>query len=82
VINLEYLDILRRKTMEKVIAEEIREGKWKEKEEKQAKRVVELSFATNQAIRKCVKKGARAKLITTSTPTTIIKMGDCFHQEF
>jgi hypothetical protein len=35
--SFEYLDILRRKSMEKVVAKEIKEGKWKEKEEKRAK---------------------------------------------
>jgi hypothetical protein len=32
--NYEYLDILRRKAMEKVVVEKIKEGKEKEKEEK------------------------------------------------
>jgi hypothetical protein len=31
--NYEYLNIFRRKTMEKVVVEEIKEGKQKEKEE-------------------------------------------------
>jgi hypothetical protein len=34
VISFEDLDILRRKTLEKVIVEEIKEGKRKEKENK------------------------------------------------
>jgi hypothetical protein len=34
VISFEYLDILRRKTMEKENVEEIEEGKQKEKEDK------------------------------------------------
>jgi hypothetical protein len=34
VTSFEYLDILRRKSMEKAGAKEIREGKQKEKEEK------------------------------------------------
>jgi hypothetical protein len=37
VISFEYLDILRRKEMEKAITKEIRENKQKKKEEKQAK---------------------------------------------
>jgi hypothetical protein len=37
VINFEYLNILRRKAMEKAIVEEIKEGKRKEKEDKQVK---------------------------------------------
>jgi hypothetical protein len=42
----EYLDILRRKSMEKVIAKEIREGKWKEKEEKWANWATKLGFCS------------------------------------
>jgi hypothetical protein len=34
VINFEYLDILKKKIMEKAVAKEIKEGKQKEKEEK------------------------------------------------
>jgi hypothetical protein len=34
VTSFEYLDILRRKAMEKAVAKEIKEGKQKEKEEK------------------------------------------------
>ncbi len=63
--NSEYLYILRRKEMEKAFAKEIKESKQKEKEEKWTKWVAKLGFATNQAIRKCVKKCAKAKFITT-----------------
>ncbi len=34
MINFEYLDILKKKIMEKAVAKEIKEGKQKEKEEK------------------------------------------------
>jgi hypothetical protein len=34
VTNFEYLDILKKKIMEKAVAKEIKEGKQKEKEEK------------------------------------------------
>jgi len=47
-ISFEYLDILRRKTMEKVVAEEVRVGKIKDKEDRQVKRVAKLSFAQNE----------------------------------
>jgi hypothetical protein len=39
VISFEYLDILRIKPMEKAITKEIRVGKIKDKEDRQAKRV-------------------------------------------
>ncbi len=45
MISFEYLDILKRKTMEKVVIEEIRVEKRKDKEDKQVKRIVELEFA-------------------------------------
>jgi hypothetical protein len=45
--------------MKKVVAKEIRESKWKEKEEKQAKWVIKLGFVANWVARKCAKKGAR-----------------------
>ncbi len=58
--NFEYLNILRRKTMEKVIAEEIKEGK-----KKQAKWVAKLGFAVDQMPWKCAKKRVRVEFITT-----------------
>jgi hypothetical protein len=39
MIFIEYLNILRRKVMDKVVVEEIREGKRKEIEDKRAKKV-------------------------------------------
>lgn len=57
--NYEYLDILRRKTMEKAVVEEIKEGKQKEKEEKQTK----LGFVANQTAWKWAKKRAKVEFI-------------------
>jgi hypothetical protein len=55
-----YLDILRRKIMEKVVVEEIREGNWKEKEENRTKRTTKLGFAIDRTTQKCVEKRAKA----------------------
>ncbi len=63
--NYEYLDILKRKTMENVVVEEIREGKWKEKEEKWTKQVGKLGSVANWATWKCVEKHARVEFIIT-----------------
>jgi hypothetical protein len=50
--------------MEKAIAKEIREDKWKEKEKKQAKWIAKLGSAANQSL-KCGKKCARIEFIGT-----------------
>ncbi len=77
MISSKYLDILRRKIMEKVVVEEIKEGKRKEKEKNQVKRTTKLGFVINQTTQKCVEKHARTKFITI----TVVEVGDCFHQE-
>jgi hypothetical protein len=46
VINSEYLDILRRKIVEKAAAYEIKVCKRKDKEDRQVKRITKLGFAT------------------------------------
>ncbi len=60
MINFEYVDILRRKTMEKVAIKEIKVDKKKDKEDKQVKWIAELGFATERATRKTVEKGVKA----------------------
>ncbi len=82
MISFEYLDILKRKTMEKVVIEEIRVEKRKDKEYKQVKRIVELEFATTCATWKTVEKGVRAQFTIAWTLVVIAKMGDCFHHDF
>jgi hypothetical protein len=62
--SFEYLDILRGILMEKVVAKEIREGKWKEKEEKWAKWATKLGFVVDWIVWKCAEKFARAEFIT------------------
>jgi hypothetical protein len=51
--------------MEKVVVEEIREGKWKEKEEKWTKWTTKLGSTIVWVAWKCAKKHARAKFIAT-----------------
>jgi len=77
--NHEYLDILRRKAMKKVVVEKIKEGKQKEKEEKRAKWVAKLGFTVNQIAWKCVEKRVKVQFITTWTPTAVAEVGDHFH---
>jgi hypothetical protein len=64
MISSTYLDMLKRKIMENVIVEEIKEGKQKEKEENQIKQTTKLGFAVDQTTQKCVKKHARVEFIT------------------
>ncbi len=49
--------------MEKAFVEEIKEGKQKENEEKQAKRAAKLGPTANQIARKCAEKHVRTKFI-------------------
>jgi hypothetical protein len=46
VTSFEYLDIIRTKTMEKIVVEEIKTNKRKEKENRQAKQTIELGSTT------------------------------------
>lgn len=82
MISFEYLDILKRKTMEKVVIEEIRVEKRKDKEDKQVKRIVELECATECATWKTVEKGARAQFTIAWTLAVVTEMGDYFHHDF
>jgi hypothetical protein len=82
MISSEYLDILRRKLMEKVVAKEIKEGKWKEKEEKQTKWATKLGFVANWVVRKCVKKCVWTQFITILTPIVVVEVCNYFHQKF
>jgi hypothetical protein len=65
--------------LEKAIVEEIKEGKRKEKEEKQVKRATKLGLIVNRTARKCAKKHVRTKFIIAWTIIVVTKMGDCFH---
>jgi hypothetical protein len=42
--------------MAKVVVKEIKEGRWKEKEDKSLKRVINLGIATNRTIQRVVEK--------------------------
>jgi hypothetical protein len=68
--------------MEKVVAKEIREGKWKEKEEKRAKWATKLGFVVDWVVQKCAKKCVRTKFIAILTSTVVVEVGDGFHQKF
>ncbi len=82
VTSFEYLDILRKKTMEKVDIEEIKIGKKKDKEDKKAKQVVELGFAAERIAQKIVEKRDRTQFTTAWTPTIVAEVSDCYHHDF
>ncbi len=82
MISYEYLDFLRRKIMEKVIAKEIRTCKKEEKEDKWAKQVVELGSTTKQVVQKTTKKHVKTQFTTTRILATIVEVGNHFHHNF
>ncbi len=65
--------------MDKVVVEEIKEGKINKKEDKQAKRVVELGIVVDKIVIRIVEKRAKAQSTTAWIPTTIKEVGDRFH---
>ncbi len=76
VTSVEYLSILRNKPMDKVAIEEIKEGKWKEIEDKRTKRVSKLGTIANRATIKILGNHVKAQFTITWTPTTIKQVGD------
>ncbi len=54
--------------MDKVVVEEIREGKRKERKDKQAKIIAQLGTITNKVAIKIVEKCARAQFIIAWIP--------------
>jgi type VI protein secretion system component VasA len=64
--------------MDKVVVEEIKEGK-RERKYKQAKRVVELGIVLDKITIKIVEKHVRAQFTIACTPITIKEVGDKFH---
>jgi hypothetical protein len=82
VTSFEYLDILRRKTMEKVVAEEIRVGKTKDKEDRQVKGVAKLGLAPKRTTQKTIEKCVKAQVTATWTLVAIIEVDDHFHHDF
>jgi hypothetical protein len=50
--------------MEEASTKEIKENKWKEREEKQAKWITKLGSIVDRIARKCVEKHVRVEFIT------------------
>ncbi len=68
--------------MEKIVVEEIKTNKRKEKENRQAKQTIELGSTTKWVAQKNDEKHARTQFIAAWTPTTIVEVGECFHHDF
>ncbi len=82
VIFAKYLNILRKKIIDKVVAKEIRKGKRKQKKHKQAKRVVELGTIVDKIVIIIAKKHVRAQFIAAWTPIAIKEVDDRFYRTF
>jgi len=68
--------------MDKAIVNEIREGRWKEKEDQKLTKVIDLKIATNWIVKKVVEKCMKTQFATTWTLAIIREVGDKFHQNF
>jgi len=68
--------------MDKAIVNEIREGRWKEKEDQKLTKVIDLKIATNWIVQKVVEKCMKTQFATTWTLAIIREVGDKFHQNF
>jgi uncharacterized protein YdbL (DUF1318 family) len=55
VTFVEYLNILKKKTTCKAIAKEIKEGRQKEREDKQAKRIIDLGVVADYDVQRVFK---------------------------
>jgi hypothetical protein len=74
----EYINILRKKTMDKAVVEEIKKRK-KEEEDKRTKIVAELEIVVDKIAIKIVENCVGAQFTIAWTPTDINKVDDRFH---
>jgi hypothetical protein len=63
VTSVEYLSILTKKTMDKVVAEENKEGKKKKIKNKQAKRILELGIVVDRPTIRILKNMLKHNLL-------------------
>jgi hypothetical protein len=82
VKSIEYLDSLRKKTMDKVAVKEIKERRWKEKEDQKLTKVTDLKIATNWMAQRVVEKCMKTQFVTTWTLAIAREADDNFHQNF
>jgi hypothetical protein len=65
--------------MDMVVVEEIKEDRWKEREEKRLNKVTDVGFVVGQATQKVVEKWTKAQFATTWIPTIVKEVGNKFH---
>jgi hypothetical protein len=65
--------------MDTIVVEEIKENRWKEKEEKRLNRITDVGFVVGQTIQKVVEKWARAQFAIAWIPTIMKEVGNKFH---
>jgi len=80
--SIKRLDSLKKKTMDKAIVKEIREGRWKKKEDQKLTIVIDLKIATNWIAQKVVEKCMKTQFATTWTLAIVKEAGGKFHQNF
>jgi hemerythrin len=80
--SIEYLGSLRKKTTDKVVVKEIKERRWKEKEDQKLAKVTDLKIATNWMAQRIVEKCMKTQFVTTWTLAIAREVGDKSHLNF
>jgi hypothetical protein len=65
--------------MDMVVVKEIKEDKWKEREEKKVNKVTNVGSIVGQATQKVVEKWTKAQFVATWIPTIVKEMDNKFH---
>jgi Leu/Phe-tRNA-protein transferase len=68
--------------MDKEIVKEIKEGRWKEKEDQKLTKITYLRIATNWIAQKVIEKCMKTQFATTWTLAIVREVHDKFHQNF
>jgi len=68
--------------MDKAIVKEIKEGRWKEKEDQKLTKVIDVRIAKNWIAQKVVEKCMKTQFVATWILAIIREVGDKFHQNF
>jgi hypothetical protein len=70
---------MRKNAMDMVVVKEIKEDKWKEREEKKVNKVTNVGSIVGQATQKVVEKWTKAQIVATWIPTIVKEMDNKFH---
>lgn len=64
--------------MDKIVVEEIKEGRQKEREDKWLKKKVDLKIATDWIVQKAIEKCVKTQFVVAWIPTIVKEVGDIF----